>query len=193
MTYQETDNEIQKLQESIEKIQAQISELRANRELEVFEDYTLLDIKGNNVLFSSLFQDKEELLVIHNMGKSCAYCTMWADTLSSSTRVINNRVPMVLVSPNEYQIMHEFASSRNWEMNCLSAHESTFIKDCGYATEKDGKTYYMPGVSAFLKKDGKIYRTNKDYFGPGDVYCSPWHFFDLLSNKVNNWVPKMIY
>ena len=193
MAYQETDNEIQKLQESIEKIQSQISELRANRELEFFDDYTLQDGKGNDVLLSSLFQDKDELLVIHNMGKSCSYCTMWADTLSSATKVINDRVPMVLVSPNEFTVMNEFATSRKWEMTCLSAHKSSFIKDCGYSSDKDGKTYYMPGVSAFLKKEGKIYRTNKDYFGPGDVYCSPWHFFDLLSKKVNNWVPKMVY
>ena len=28
--------------------------------------------------------------------------------------------------------------------------------------------------------EGKITRISKDYFGPGDFYSAPWHFFDLL-------------
>lgn len=193
MSYQDTDNNIQSLQSEIEKLQEQISHLRAERPLESFTDYTLKDKSASDVLFSSLFKDSDELLVIHNMGKACSYCTMWADTLSSATTIINNRVPMVLVSPNEPAIMDAFSSSRNWQFTCISGHGSTFIADCGYAYEKESKTYYMPGVSAFVKKEGKIYRTNKDYFGPGDVYCSPWHFFDLLSKKVNDWQPKFDY
>jgi predicted dithiol-disulfide oxidoreductase (DUF899 family) len=193
MTYQDTDKQIELLQTEIEAKQKQISELRKNRELEAFSDYTLKDKNGNEVLFSYLFNDNEELLVIHNMGKQCSYCTMWADTLSSATQVINDRVPMVLVSPNEPSIMKDFSENRGWQFTCISAFESDFIKDCGYATEKEAKIYYMPGVSAFIKKEGKIYRSNKDYFGPGDVYCSPWHFFDLLSKKENGWVPKFEY
>ena len=193
MDYKDTDKAIEKLQQDIEKIQSEISALRSNRELELFEDYTLYHRDASAVLLSSLFKDQDELLLIHNMGKSCSYCTMWADTLNSSTTIINDRVPMVLISPNEPSVLDTFASSRNWNFLCVSAHGTNFISDSGYSYEKEGKTYYMPGVSAFVKKEGKIYRTNKDYFGPGDVYCSPWHFFDLLSKKDNGWTPKFDY
>ena len=48
----------------------------------------------------------------------------------------------------------------------------------GYYTEAEG---YWPGVSVFHKDaEGKITRISKDYFGPGDFYSAPWHFFDLL-------------
>jgi predicted dithiol-disulfide oxidoreductase (DUF899 family) len=193
MDYKDTDKEIGKLQQEIEKIQKSISDLRKNRALELFEDYTLYHRDATPVLFSSLFKDQEELLVIHNMGKSCSYCTMWADTLNSATTIINDRVPMVLVSPNEPAVLNEFASSRDWKFLCVSAHGTKFIGDSGYSYEKECKIYYNPGVSAFVKKEGKLYRSNKDYFGPGDVYCSPWHFFDLLSKKDNGWTPKFEY
>lgn len=193
MTYQDTDKAIALLQEEIEKLQKQISEHREQRALEAFEDYTLKNVDGKEVLLSSLFGDGDELLLIHNMGKQCSYCTMWADALSSSSTIINDRVPMVLVSPNEPATLKEFSTSRGWQFTCLSAHDTSFVIDAGYAEIKDGKTYYMPGVSAFVKKEGKIYRSNKDYFGPGDAYCSPWHFFDLLSKKDNGWTPKFEY
>lgn len=193
MTYQETDNQIEAIQTEIEVLRMKILELRKERPLEEFDDYALLDKDGNTVMLSSLFQDKDELLVIHNMGKSCTYCTLWADGFSSLTKPLNDRVPFVLISPNPPSIMKEFSESRNWEFNCISAHDSNFIKDVGYSYLKGGRTYYNPGVSAFVKKDNKIYRSNKDYFGPGDTYNNVWHFFDLLSKGSNDWQPKYHY
>ena len=193
MKTQEIDTQIEDLQSQIQNLQKQISGLRADRPLEEFADYKLKDMDGKEVLFSSLFKQCDELLVIHNMGKACSYCTMWGDTLSSATNIINDRVPLVLISPNEPEVMNEFVTKRNWQFKCISAYGSSFIADCGYAHEKEGRTYFMPGVSAFVKNEGKIYRANKDTFGPGDMYCSPWHFFDLLAKKVNGWTPKFEY
>ncbi|TVS08776.1 MAG: DUF899 domain-containing protein, partial [Phycisphaerales bacterium] len=31
------------------------------------------------VSLADLFAGKRDLLIIHNMGKRCSYCTMWAD------------------------------------------------------------------------------------------------------------------
>lgn len=193
MTYQDTDKKIEAIQSEIEALQSQISELRKERALEPFDDYTLRDKNGVAHQLSSLFGDSDELLVIHNMGKGCRYCTMWADALSSSTSMINDRVPMVLVSPDEASVMKTFSESRDWEFTCMSAHQTRFIYDAGYAKDKEGKTFYTPGVSAFIKKEGKLYRANKDYFGPGDAYCSAWHLFDLLPKKDNGWQPKYEY
>jgi len=193
MTYQETDKEIASLVEALNATQEKILLLRKQRAWEPFDDYILKDNEGRDVLLSSLFKDKDELLLIHNMGKSCVYCTLWADGFSSLTKALNDRVPFVLVSPNPPEIMKAFAESRCWEFTCLSAHNSSFTADAGFSYEKEGKIFYHPGVSAFAKKDGKIYRTNKDYFGPGDMYSNVWHFFDLLSRGQNDWQPKFIY
>ena len=65
----------------------------------------------------------------------------------------------------------------------FSGADSSFIRDMGYQTEKGD---YWPGASAFHKdENGKIIRVSKTYFGPGDYFCSVWHFFDMLPQKEN--------
>jgi hypothetical protein len=33
----------------------------------------------------------------------------------------------------------------------------------------------------------------RDFFGPGDLYCSAWHLFGLLKDDEDGWEPKMVY
>jgi predicted dithiol-disulfide oxidoreductase (DUF899 family) len=129
-------------------------------------------------------------MVIHNMGKGCSYCTLWADGFNGFVKPLNDRVPFVLVSPDKPSVQKEFAESRGWTFKMLSASESTFTKDLGF--EKEEKKYW-PGVSTFVRKEGKIFRVNYDFFGPGDYYCSVWHLFDLLPKGENAWKPKYVY
>jgi predicted dithiol-disulfide oxidoreductase (DUF899 family) len=183
-------SQIESLQSDITKKRKEILELRKQAEPEPIADYTLQDHDGNAVLLSSLFDDRDELIVIHNMGKACKYCTLWADGLNGVTKPLADRVPFVLVSPDAPEVQKEFAASRAWTFPMLSAAGSNFTGDLGFYNEKDG---YWPGVSAFIRKDGKIYRTSYDFFGPGDVYSSVWHFYDLLPKRVNGWQPKYEY
>jgi len=182
--------EVAALHKEIEDKRKQILELRKKMELEPVQDYTLKDWNGNDVKISSFFDDRDELLIIHNMGKRCVYCTLWADGFNGFVLPLADRVPFVVVSPDEPKAQKEFAESRGWKFNMLSGHGSTFIKDMGF--EKEGPTYW-PGVSAFIRKDGRIYRTSKDFFGPGDVYCSIWHLIDLLPKGKGEWEPKYKY
>ena len=154
-------------------------------------DYELKDRDGTPVMLSSLFGDKNDLILVHNMGKSCPYCTLWADGFIGFTKHLNNRAAFVLVSPDEPSVHKEFAESRGWNFRSLSAHGSDFINDMGFEPEKGN---YMPGVSVFRKNDdGKIRRVAKDYFCPGDTFCSVWHFFDLLEDGPASWQPKFSY
>ena len=193
MNTHETDKAIEKLQAQIAKKREKINKLRKKRKAEEVIDYVLKDINGKKVMLSSLFGDGEELILVHNMGKACPYCTLWADGFSSLNSALQDRVPFVLVSPDSPATIKQFSSSRKWAFPCYSAAGSTFIADMGYAYEKEGKVYYHPGVSSFIKKKGKIYRANKDYFGPGDTYNIAWHFFDLLPKGDNDWIPKYKY
>lgn len=182
--------QIHDLQKQIEAHRNSILELRAQLQPEPVSDYTLLG-KGNSVVsLSSLFDERNELLVIHNMGKRCAYCTLWADGFNGFYLPINDRVPFVVVSPDTPDEQQAFAESRGWKFKMLSAQGTSFIKDLGFEPEP-GK--YWPGVSALIMKEGKIYRASYDFFGPGDFYCSPFHLFDLLPNRDNNWRPKFKY
>jgi predicted dithiol-disulfide oxidoreductase (DUF899 family) len=148
------------------------------------QDYSLKDTNGNEVRLSEMFGDKENLILVHNMGKSCSYCTLWADGFSGVAYYIEKKASFVLVSPDSPEVQKEFAESRGWKFRTYSAAGTSFISDMGYYTEKDG---YWPGVSVFHKDtDGNIKRIAKDYFGPGDFYSSPWHFFDLLPQESGN-------
>lgn len=142
------------------------------------QDYELKDWNNNPIKLSTMFGDKSDLVVVHNMGKRCAYCTLWADGFNGTQYFTEKSAGFVVVSPDEPEIQKDFALSRGWKFRMYSGHDSPFIKDMGYQTEKGD---YWPGVSVFHKdENGKISRVAKDFFGPGDFYCSVFHFLDLI-------------
>lgn len=187
---QDIYKEIEALKAEIGKKQKEIIQLRAGLEPEPIADYSLRGPSGEEVKLSSLFDERDELIVIHNMGKSCTYCTLWADGFNGYTAALADRVPFVLVSPDSPEEQRDFATGRGWQMPMLSAAGTTFIQDLGFYKEDQG---YWPGVSALIRNNGQIYRNAYDYFGPGDVYSGIWHFFDLLPKRVNGWQPKYQY
>jgi predicted dithiol-disulfide oxidoreductase (DUF899 family) len=193
ITYMLNDSlfaQIETIQNEITNKRKEILKLRKQWQPEPVSDYTLLNHQNQPVNFYSLFDERNELLVIHNMGKRCVYCTLWADEINGIHLPLANRVPFVVVSPDAPEVQKEFAASRNWQFNMLSAQGTSFITDLGF--EKENESYW-PGVSTFQKTNEGVFRVNYDLFGPGDTYCSIWHFMDLLPNKVNGWQPKYNY
>ncbi|NNE28955.1 MAG: DUF899 family protein [Saprospiraceae bacterium] len=184
---------IQHLEAQIQELRKEITSLRKEAPLQEVKDYTLRNSQGIPVLLSTLFNDKDELIVIHNMGKGCRYCTMWADGFRGIQEILSDRVPWVLSSPDEPEVLNEFSSSRGWNFNMVSIAGTDFAYDLGFEKREEGKRSYLPGVSAFVKKDGKIFRASYDSFGPGDLYNPVWHFIDLLPKGVDGWVPKYEY
>jgi len=185
-----TYEQISALQKQMEESRNKILELRSKLELEPVQDYRLKDWSGNQVLLSSLFDERDELMVIHNMGMRCSYCTLWADGFNGFTLPLNNRMPFIVTSPDSPEVQKEFAESRNWKFKMLSTDGTTFTNDLGF--EPKPKSYY-PGGSALVRKEGEIYRTSYDFFGPGDAYCSVWHLFDLFPKSAKDWQPKFNY
>lgn len=186
-----TWSDIARKQKEIGKLKEELSELQREYEPEPIQDYELKRPDGSTVWLSELFGDKSDLLVIHNMGRSCTYCTLWADGFIGFTRHLLNRSGFVLTSPDEPSILAEFSKSRGWNFPVASTHGSPFTQDLGYFTEDNG---YWPGMSALRKQeDGTIVRTGRAIFGPGDDYCSVWPMFDLLEGGVGEWEPKYTY
>jgi predicted dithiol-disulfide oxidoreductase (DUF899 family) len=182
--------EILTLESKIREKDEQLTELKKELAHQDVQEYEFETIDGK-ISLSALFADKEDLIVIHNMGKHCAYCTMWADGFNGVLQHIRNRTSFVVISPNNPEVQKEFSDGRGWKFTMVSAENNTFIKDMGFELE-DGK--YMPGVSFFHKDiQGNVTRTGKDFFGPGDVYSSPWQLFKFLKTGINNWTPKFNY
>lgn len=181
------------LQKEIFEKQKEINQLKLEQKPELVKNYTFQDKDGNAINLKELFNGTDELLLIHNMGKSCVYCTMWADVISGMHHIISNRVKIVLTTPDDVATMKAFAENRNWKMPYFSYHGTDFSKDLGFAYDKEGRRWYMPGVSALILKEDNIFRTAYDFFGPGDMYCPPWQLFELLPRGNNGWQPKYVY
>ena len=71
----------------------------------------------------------------------------------------------------------------------VSDESKEFTTAMGYWSEADGS---WPAVSAFVLEDGKIYRTGKAVFGPGDDFCPIWPMMDLFGGA-KGWEPKDTY
>jgi predicted dithiol-disulfide oxidoreductase (DUF899 family) len=172
------EKKLKKLEEEILSARKKMVKLLSKQAKMDVQDYKLKDVNGNEVKLSDMFGDKNELILIHNMGKACSYCTLWADGFSGVTYYIEKKAAFGLVSPDSPDVQKEFADSKGWKFKTYSSAGSDFTRDMGYLV---GENSYWPGVSVFQKSgDGKITRVAKDFFGPGDFYSSPWHFFDLL-------------
>lgn len=177
-------NKLQKLEKDIASSRKKMVKLLSRQAKMDVQDYTLKDKSGTDIMLSQLFGDKNDLVLVHNMGKSCPYCTLWADGFSGASYFIEKKTAFALVSPDEPAVHKEFAESRGWKFPSYSAAGTTFIKDMGYVTDEGS---YWPGVSVFHKDDeGKITRVAKDFFGPGDFYSAPWHFFELVPSLREN-------
>lgn len=175
-------NEIHKESENLRKKKLGILARLAEKDIE--KDYNFIFSDGSKKSLSDLFGDQKFLFAIHNMGKGCSYCTMWADGFNDTYKYIEKKGAFVLISPDDHETQREFADSRGWKFDTATPDNNDFSKDMGYAQEKEGKTYYHPGLSVFEKSpDGKIKRISKDYFGPTDYYCNVWHFYDLLPEE----------
>jgi predicted dithiol-disulfide oxidoreductase (DUF899 family) len=95
-----------------------------------------------------------------------------------------------VVSPDAPEVQKKFARSRGWTFPMASAAGTTFFLDMGFG-DKDGNV--GPGFTTFRRRGKQVERIARRWFGPGDDFCSAWHFFDLLSGGVGNWQPKYRY
>ncbi len=184
------EQEIGALEKEMLEMKKKLAELKRGLPRKEISDYDLIGRDGQTVKLSEMFGSHDELILIHNMGKGCPYCTLWADEFNGALGHLENRASFALVSPDDHNVQKEFASGRGWKFRMYSGKGSSFIKDMGFERTEGS---YSPGVSTFLKEDGKIFRTAKDFFGPHDNYCGVWHIFDLLPRGINEWQPKFSY
>jgi predicted dithiol-disulfide oxidoreductase (DUF899 family) len=154
---------------------------------------------GAPVTLAQLFGGKRDLLVVHNMGAKCSYCTMWADGYAGLYKHIADRAAFVLATPDEPAAAGAFASARHWPFPVVSTANQTdtsgagrFHLDMGFGRADGG---VIPGISAFHKRDdGTIIRScRSQQFGPGDPFCPAWPMFDLLEGGAGAWQPKFHY
>ena len=181
---------LRELYEQLMNIRQQMLETLTLVDPEPIEDYALTTIDGTKRL-SSYFGDKNTLFVIHNMGSSCPYCTVWADGLNGVLDHLEDFATVLLTSPNMPADQQEFANSRGWRFKMASLAGSSLAKDLGYQFDSGE---YMPGVSVLQRlEDGQLTRVSQAPFGPGDSYSPVFNLFDLIPGGAGDWQPKFSY
>ena len=189
MSYKHTAEKIAAYREQIAELREKMREAQAAIEPEEVKDYAFKRAEGGTVRLSDLFGDKSDLFVIHNMGQSCPYCTLWADGFNGAYDHLSNRAAFVVSSPDSPERQRQFAQSRNWKFPMVSHQGTTFAEDMGYRSNEG----WMPGVSVFRRAGDRIVRVSDAAFSPGDDFCNVWHFFDLLPEGAAGWQPKYKY
>ena len=183
--------ELKDAEQALREAHERVLELRRRRPVEDFSEYRLRSWDGAEVGLADLFGERDDLLVVHNMGSTCPYCTMWADGYDGVLHHLENRTAFAVVTPDAPDVQKTFAQSRGWRFRMLSDETQEFTKASGYVGP-DGKPW--PGVSAFRKEaNGRVVRVNHTWFGPGDNFCSVWHFLELLADGAGAWQPKFTY
>lgn len=178
------------LQQEINNKRLEIKRLRRTNEATELQNYDLKDTDGKSLKLSDLFDGQHELMVIHNMGKGCAYCTLWADGFNGFTDHLNNRIPFVLISPDAPADAKAFSEGRNWKFRVISSQGTSLKKESGFESPEGTP---LPGVAVLVKEGDKILQQSRDSFGPGDDYCSIWHLLDLIPGTTQEWKPKFEY
>ncbi len=173
--------------EIMEKSQELAALRQAEDGVEV-EDYTFRTLDGE-VRLSSLFGGRERLLMIHNMGQGCRYCTLWADGINGVLDHLEDAMAVALVSKDPPEVQRRITLDRGWRFR-IASHEGG-----AYMTEQCamGEHANYPGAAVYQRKGGKILRGGRTAFGPGDLYSPVWHFLALAGLGHEDWTPQFHY
>lgn len=170
--------------EELQRVAGEFNALSAKAGAMDVPDYTFLDFNGQPVKLSDAFGEHEQMVLVHNMGFACPYCTLWADGFNGMWKHFESgkfgtRAKFLLVSNDTPQQQRKGAEMRGWSLPMLSCHGTTFFADLGFVGDKPED--WQPGISTLQKHpDGRLTRHACAEFGPGDLYCSLWHLFNLL-------------
>ncbi len=182
------NTEIPELEKQIFELTAKLNELRKASAGDEVRDYEFSNIDGATSLLS-MFGDKKQLLLIHNMGQGCRYCTLWADGFNGFLQHLESVMSVVLVSKDAPELQRQFANSRDWRFRLASHGGGDYISE---QTVMDG-TENMPGAVVYERDGDKITRKNSCIFGPGDIYCSMWSLLGLAGLGSDDWTPQYAY
>jgi predicted dithiol-disulfide oxidoreductase (DUF899 family) len=180
--------EITKLESQIFELTTRLAELRAESPGTEVKNYLFSTLNGQSTLLE-LFGDQDKLLLIHNMGQGCRYCTLWGDGLNGFVPHLESAMALALVSKDAPELQRRFANSRGWRFQLASHGGGDYITE---QTVMEGAEN-MPGAVVYERRGDAIFRKNSCVFGPGDLYCSIWPFLGMAGMSESDWTPQFKY
>ena len=174
---------------------------RARRELpwEKVEKQYVFEAPDGKVSLSELFAGKSQLIVQHFMfgpdwNEGCPSCSFWTDNFNGvDVHLAQRDTAFVLVSRGPISKLEAYRKRMGWNVRWVSSLANDFNFDFGVSFKPDEqeprynlgtiKPYGQetPGLSAFRKEDGAIYRTYSTYARGLDVLNGAYHLLDMTS------------
>ena len=182
------NDEISKIEKQLYELTNKLNELRKTNDEGEVPNYTFSTQEGD-VKLLDLFGDNDHLLVIHNMGQGCRYCTLWADGFNGFLPHLESALSVVLVSKDPPELQRKFANSRGWRFRLASHGGGKYLQE---QTVIDGEDN-MPGAVVYERSGSRITRKNACAFGPGDLYCSIWNLLGMAGRGAGDWTPQYNY
>jgi predicted dithiol-disulfide oxidoreductase (DUF899 family) len=196
MSYADTMTALNAKRAQITALQREMRALQADVEPQIVEDHLVAGWDGP-VRLSTLFGDRRDMLLIHNMGVGCTSCTMWADGFNGVYDHLAARAAFVVASPNPVETQKKFAASRGWRFPMISYQGNRLAEDLGYREGGDPLDEKLggwnPGVSVLRREGDRILRLSDTEFGPFDGFCVVYHLFDLVPDANPDWAPSYSY
>ena len=181
-------DEISKIEMELFELTVKLNELRKSTRGKEVQNYTFSTLDGDVTLLD-MFGENDRLLVIHNMGQGCRYCTLWADGFNGFLPHLESAMSVVLVSKDSPKVQRTFANSREWRFRLASHGGGDYIEE--QSVMKGERN--MPGAVVYERKGSRITRKNAAVFGPGDLYCSIWNLFSMAGLGEAEWTPQYNY
>jgi peroxiredoxin len=195
MTYEEAMASVAAKRREIDALSGEIRDLQNKVEPQPIADFELAGWDGP-VRLSQLFGDKPDLILIHNMGRGCSSCTMWADGFNGVYDHLASRAAFVLTSPDPVDVQKAFAKGRGWRFPMASVAETGLAEALGFRDrwpEDAAWGGWNPGVSVLRRGGDRILRVSQADFGEFDGFCVVYSLFSLLPGGDAGWTPKYAY
>lgn len=186
---------LHEIEDEIVRLQAKLRLLKKEETSEIEQPYLFSDSSGD-VSIDDLFEEKDDLIIIQNMGRDCPYCTIYADGINGVLHHLEDRCAVALLSPDPVSIQTEFAATRGWRFRLISSaeHGDGYSKDMGHwGSTDESEQGVWPGFSAFHRHNNVISRTGHSSFCPGDEYCVAFPMMQMLKDSLDGWGPKFAY
>lgn len=187
MEYDVGQRKLASLRGKIQELRGELRAVTAEIDPQKVEDHVFETVEGSKML-SALFEGHNDLIVVHNMGSKCAYCTLWADGYNGVYPHLKQRAAFVVASPDAPHVQARFAAGRGWRFPMVSDTGAAFAARMGYTTA-NGRC--LPGLSIFQRRGDGVVRVNDTSSCPHDDFCAVWHLLDLLPGGPADFTPAL--
>jgi predicted dithiol-disulfide oxidoreductase (DUF899 family) len=160
----------------------------------------VFDTANGKQSLADLFEGRSQLMVYHFMlgpgwKGGCPSCSFLADHFDGvAIHLAQRDVTFVVVSRAPLAEIQAYQKRMGWKFKWVSSSGTDFNFDFNVSFEKDemekGRATYnfttdkpnseeMPGLSAFIKDNGAIYRTYSTYARGLDILVGAYNFLDM--------------